>query len=502
MDTIIRRSFIFILAAALFAFVPFAVAGEQSWTRVATEPSRWGALSSPHVPIAICTGDTQLNFSYQPGMEKADFESRSLTRAGEPYTQQGTEVGWKTSISASDTGKVAAMFDLWGTEAVAGIVPEAFTLAVHELTADSRGIASTSKKAWQDQARKLLEIAAKIAGPHKAGELTFADGKLSGFTVIGQAGVPLVGVPFSAELSGATWESTGEAVLTGTTGAEQQSFAVTAPAFGEVTLKVTYSKIPGHSFATGHHSVAQDLHMRGERGAIEQNAVLRNAPSQTKVSISTKAAIKDSGAIRDLVTVSADEWPKVERIPATFDLTARLYGPFEEQLEEQEAVPDGVEAAETVSLSVIEPGTYEVLFDHEPSPGWYTVVVDGHFRDDGDFAGLPQDNVAMPFFEPDETVFVEPEPEPEPTPEPTPEPMPEPTPEPTPESTPEPTPTPAPQPKPEPTPVPAPEPKPSTPPAVLANTGAFSLPFAAMAVGLAGLGVTLVAGARSTSKRR
>lgn len=473
METIIRRSFIFVLAAALFAFVPFAIAGEQNWTRVASEPSRWGALSSPHVPIGICTGDTQLNFSYQPGLEKADFESRSLTRAGEAYAQTGAERGWNTSINASDTGKVAAILDLWGTDAVAGIVPEAFTLAIHELTADSRGLTSSSNTTWQEQARRLLDLASTIAGPHAAGELVFADGHVRGFTVTGQAGVALLDVPFRAELTGAVWESTGESVLTGKTTAEEQSFAVSAPAFGEVTMKVTFSEIPGHSFVTGHHAVAQDMHMRGERGVLERNVVLREAPAETAVEIATEARIvEDSGMIRDLVTVSADEWPAVGRIPATFDLTAHLYGPFDERIDQRDSVPDGVESVESTTVSLFAPGTYEVTFDHEPSPGWYTVVVEGQFRDVGDFAGLPQAHIVMPFFEPAETVFVEPEPEPTPTPTPTPEPAPTPT------------------------------PTPATPPAVLAKTGDASVPLAIGAIGLACLGVAFVAGSRATSRRR
>ncbi|WHU59493.1 hypothetical protein [Trueperella pyogenes] len=489
MQIIIRRSFFvcLIFALALLMFIPRATAGEQQWSRVATEPSRWGGLKSPTIPIALCTGDAQLNFSYQPGLEKSDFESLSLTHAGQAYVQQPTESGWDTAISASDTGVVAAILDLWEDDAVAGVDPEAFTLAIHELTADSRGLNSSAKSEWQEQAHLLIAEAAKIAGPHRVGEFTFEAGEVSGFTVTGQAGVPIAGIPFQAKLTGATWQTTGESILTGQTGGSPQSFAIQASAFGPVSLDVTFSQIPGHSFMTGHHSAAQDMHMRGERGTLEYAVELRAAPVPANVNISTQASVtrNEVGArIRDAVTLSVDAWPSVGGVSAIYDLVAHLYGPFLKKEEQQSVVPTGVSPVENVKFSVSGPGEYEVLFNHQAKPGWYAVVIEGRFRTGGDF-GVPAENVIMPFFEPAETVFVEPTPQPALEPTPTPEPQP----------TPEPTPTPEPQPTPEPTPVP--EPTVTTlPPQKLAKTGIHSFPLVMTVIGLVGLGAALAAGRR------
>lgn len=488
-----------IILALSTVLIPRAWAGETRWERIATEPSRFEALTSPAEPIAVCTGDTQFNFTYQPGLETATFESISTTVAGTAYGQQSTEVGWATGLSASDTGVAAAILDLWGSEAARGLAPEAFTLAMYELTEDARGLSESTNAAWRGDARVLLAKAKAIAGPHTADDLTMSDGNVAGFVIRGQEGAAIAGLPFTATLEGAVFTDTGTATLAGQTGSEASVFAVDAPAFGEVTISVTYTSIPGHSFRTGHHPVAQDMHLMGSLGELSQAVVLRDEPQAAGVEISTQAFIEiidGQARVGDLVTVSGQSWPSAGDESATYQMTVDLYGPFAEAAEQSAEVPAGIEPIETLALQVEEPGEYRVVFDSDVAEGWYTVVVSGEFDTTGAFEGLPPERVVMPFFEPAESVYVEvAEPEPEPTPEPTAEP--EPTPEAVPSPEPEPTRTPV--------PVPTDEPKvervPTPAPAgivELPNTGHRSAGGVLIALGLIGLGGALRAGSRAS----
>lgn len=467
------------------AVMPSAHASDSSWQRLESEPvSELGGIRSDTEPIALCTGDTQLNFTYQRGMKSASFESISTTTAGTPYVQQPTEHGWQTGISAQNTGVVAALMDLWG--ASSGVAPEAFSVALYALTDDPRGPSQGAGTAWGAQADQLLAQARAIAGPHTADDLTFNGDELGGFVVRGQAGAPISGVAFTAELTGATFASTGTTTISGHTGDQEQRFAIDAPTFGEVNVKVTYTKIPGHSFRTGHHGVAQDMHLVGVRGELEQNLTLRPAPEPAGVVITTRAEVtmeEASGTavhrITDLITVGAESWPVAGGQSASYAITAELYGPFADPYEEQAAVPEGLEPVEAIDLTVTAPGDYSVTFETEPTEGWYTVVVSGSFEAAGEFDGLPREEIVMPFFEPVETVFVE-LPEPPLVPEVPESEVPE---SEVPESE-----VPAPESSEPPTPEPAPR---------LPDTGPQLFGFGVVSLGLLGLGGSLFAGSRS-----
>ncbi|VEI12358.1 LPXTG cell wall anchor domain-containing protein [Trueperella bialowiezensis] len=424
--------FIVLLIAVFTLFIPQAVADESRWSNVESQRhSEFGGIRNGSESIALCTGDRQLNFVYQRGLESASFESYSTTQAGQAYTRQPTEHGWDANVPAENTGVLAAVLDLWGDERASGIAPEAFSIAIYELTSDARGAQMGGQSPWKQQARDLLDLARDLAGPHTADEISLHGSELSGFVVRGQAGKPLVGIPFTAQLTGGVFVDSATDTLNGTTGNDPQRFAIEAPAFGQVSVKITYSNIPGHSFRTGHHSVAQDMHLVGEPGSITQDDVLRDQPSPVGISMSTEAAVlttKDARQIQDVISINADTWPSNGEEPAVYDVVANLYGPFDDQQPEQPTVPEGLEPIETATLRVTEPGTYTVPFESELSHGWYTVVASGKFDTTGAFTGLPDEVIQMPFFEPAETVHVEiPEPEQPPTPSSPPTPQPAPT---------------------------------------------------------------------------
>ncbi|QOR44734.1 LPXTG cell wall anchor domain-containing protein [Trueperella pecoris] len=404
MQTNIRRSIlILLLGAALAVLAPSASAAERHWERLSSEDSRWAGITSEGVPIAVCTGDTQLNFTFQQGLENADFTSYTETVAGEEYVRHGTERGPDTTIAASKTGVAAAVLDLWGSQTVDGVPPEVFTIALHELAGGGYGISATGNAEWREQARDLLGEAAKLAGPHRAGDISYGEASVTGFTVVGRAGMPISGIPFRAELSGGVWADTGQSVLEGYTQGVAQRFAI-SESQGELAIRVVYTNIPGHSLKTGHHEVAQDMHMPGERGTVEQEAVLRQAVPN--VAISTRASVDligDNATITDMIKVDANAWPVEEGQAAVYDIVADLYGPFDSQLPEQKHVPEGLVAHSTIPLSINAPGEYGISFDDRIDSGWYTVVVRGEFQGRDE----PAARVVMPFFEPAETVFVE-----------------------------------------------------------------------------------------------
>lgn len=498
-----------IILAVSTLVMPLAVADEARWDRVASAPSRFAGMRNANEPIAFCTGDTQLNFSYQPGLESSSFETTSTTTAGSAYLQRPTEHEWATSISAADTGVVAGVLDLWGSPEVADYAPEAFSLALYELTQDARGLTETSNLSWQQQAKKILALARTLAGPHSADNIILDGDQLTGFVVRGQKGIPIVGVPFTAELEGAVFAESGLSTISGQTGTQPHQFPIEAPAFGAIKLSIVYTDIPGHSFRTGHHSVAQDMHLIGTRGTIQHAFDLRDAPEPVGVTIATRASIEESDDgifVRDAISIEARDWPGVGDQPASYQLTAHLYGPFADELEQQSLVPDGLEPLDVRELTVTAPGDYHVDFDVELVEGWHTIVVSGEFDVSGEFAGLPAERIVMPFFEPAESVHLalsEPEPEPEPTPEPMPEPepssVPEPEPAPKEESGPEPTPEskPGPEPESETLTEPAFTPTPSIQQETsLPKTGGRSAGGIVMALGLIGLGGALVRGTR------
>ncbi|MDO5025813.1 MAG: hypothetical protein Q4E03_04790 [Trueperella sp.] len=397
-----------------FGVMPAAVAAPQQWESVSSSRASLGGLRSTNEPIAICTGDTQLNFLYHGQLGKnADFATVSVTAAGQPYRTTATERGWNSNISAANTGTMAAVLDLWGSREFAAVPIEAFTLATRLLSEDPRAASVSKNAVWNMQAQQIIAAARKIAGPHTAGKLTVkaaatnrADEaiEVTGFTVSGAAGVALSGIPFRAKLSGGIWQKTGNAELSGTTTTGQQSFMVIPDGFGAVAVDLEFTNLPGTQFRTGHHAIAQDMHMRGTRGTVTAHTNLRESVPGPEVLLSTQAQMVD-GKVVDTVSVTADDWPVFGAERAQFEMTANLYGPFDLPQEQQEQVPAGSPLADTATLVVTDPGEYPIEFAADERPaGWYTVVVTGQFRTEGNFAQLDSTPIVMPFFEPAETV--------------------------------------------------------------------------------------------------
>lgn len=409
-----------LIIALGFVTAPVAVAASQPWEAVSSARASLGGLRSASEPIAICTGDTQLNFLYHGQLGKnASFTTISTTPAGQVYQSATTERGWDSSVSAANTGVLAAVLDLWGTNEFSRMPIEAFTIATRMLSDDPRAGAVSKNATWNAQAKQIISEARKIAGPHKAAELTVSNsaGKgadapidVSGFTVSGAAGTAISGIPFRAVLTGGTWQSTGKAELTGYSAKRSQTFAVMPTGFGEISVHLEFENLPGNEFRTGHHAVAQDMHLRGSRGTAATQLKLRAVMPGTAVSLTTQAKIYEDNVV-DTVFVSAEDWPVFGEERAQLELEAKLYGPFDLPQDQQEQVPADSLLADTATMVVTEPGEYQFKFSPETkSTGWYTVVVTGQFRTDGNFAQLPNSRIVMPFFEPAETVVVKNEP--------------------------------------------------------------------------------------------
>ena len=407
------------LLAALIAFLifltalPSASAKDEVWTPVRTGSSELAGLRSGSGELWVCSGDQQLNFVYNKALKgSAQFSGRLTTPAGTAYVGGSSASGWDTSISAENSGVAAAVLDLSSREG-SDIPIEAVTIALRRLTEDPHAMDKHGTAAWEAAATDLLARARFMAGPHSVvGEVKEAvDGtrlELSGVAAVGQAKKPIAGASYSIRLTGGTFEG-GGVELTGVSGSGFVNAVVAPDGAGPVKAKVTFSGLPGAEFVTGHHATAQDMRTTGRLGSATRVIELRGAVRAGVPEVLTKAEIVFEGrkaSVVDHVAVSLADWPAVGGEAVPLQISGTLYGPFKAPVRERADVPDGMKGTSTASVDVPASGTYDLAFDAQLKPGWYTVVVDADFAKDGAFEGLVSTPVTMPYFEEAETVVV------------------------------------------------------------------------------------------------